>query len=55
MHRRNRLSNRGVFEKAHRNKKVQWENGLILSQNTFLIPTSQKVRVRLSFERGHDD
>ena len=28
---------------------------LNLSQNSFLISASQKVRVRLSFERVHDD
>src|SRR5215813_3879667 len=31
------------------------ENGLSVSQNPFLISASQKVRVRLSFERVHDN
>jgi hypothetical protein len=31
------------------------KSGLNISQNTFLISASQKARVRLSFERVHDD
>jgi hypothetical protein len=27
----------------------------MLSRNSFLISTSQKARVRVSFERAHDD
>src|SRR5271170_6844198 len=44
-----------VFERRRPNRKVRLTSGLILSQNAFLISASQKVRVRLSFERGDDD
>ena len=37
------------------NRKSYWQKCLNLSQNAFLILPSQKVRVRLSFERVHDD
>jgi hypothetical protein len=35
-------------------EKFTGKSGLNLSQNAFLISASQKVRVRLSFERAHD-
>jgi len=47
---RESLSNTVVFEKACRNEKGRGKNGLNLSQNSFLISASQKVRVWLSFE-----
>src|SRR5260221_5593888 len=49
------LSKTRVFEKGRRNRKGSGKSGLNLSQNSFLISASQKARVRLSFERGHDD
>jgi hypothetical protein len=49
------LSKTEVFERACRNGKIRGKSGLNLSRNSFLISTSQKVRVRLSFERVHDD
>jgi hypothetical protein len=49
------LSKRRVFERECRTEKVGVKSGFNLSQNSFLISTSQKVRVRLSFERAHDD
>ena len=54
-HRPNHPSKTFVFEKARRIRKELPENGLSVSQNPFLISASQKVRVRLSFERVHDD
>jgi len=47
---RESLSNTVVFEKACRNEKGRGKSGLNLSQNSFLISASQKVRVWLSFE-----
>src|SRR6202521_6263603 len=44
-----------VFEKVCRNGKGRAKSRLNLSQNSFLISASQKARVRLSFERSHDD
>src|SRR5882762_4260422 len=44
-----------VFERVCQTGKVTAKSGLNLSQNSFLISASQKARVRLSFERGHDD
>ena len=35
-------------------RKLTGKSGLNLSQNSFLISASQKVTVRLSFERVHD-
>src|ERR1700730_16722323 len=49
------LSKTEVFERMATNRKVRAESGLNLSQNSFLILASQKVRWRLSFERVHDD
>ena len=49
------LSKTRVFERVCRTGKVTGKSGLNLSQNSFLISASQKARVRLSFERGHDD
>jgi hypothetical protein len=54
-HHRNRPSKTRVFERTRQNGKVRGKGGLMLSQNSFLISTSQKVRVRLSFGRVHDD
>ena len=55
LHRLHPLSKTEVFEKVCRNGKGRGKNRLNLSQNSFLISASQKARVRLSFERGHDD
>jgi hypothetical protein len=44
-----------VFEKGGVTGKFHEQNRLNVSQNSFLISASQKARVRLSFERGHDD
>src|SRR6516225_2237939 len=55
LHRPNRLRKRVVFERNHPNRKSSVESGLNGSRNSFLISASQKVRVRLSFERVHDD
>src|SRR4051812_27743014 len=55
LHQPFRLSKTRVFERARRTGKVTGKNGLKLSQNSFLISASQKVRVRLSFERAYDD
>ena len=44
-----------LFERVLQTEKLMGKSGLNLSQNSFLISTSQKVRVRLSFERIHDD
>jgi hypothetical protein len=49
------LSKTRVFERAPRNGKGRSKSGLNLSQNAFLVSASQKARVRLSFERDHDD
>src|ERR1700730_2362588 len=49
------LSKTRVFERVCQIGKVTGKSGLNLSQNSFLISASQKERVRLSFERGHDD
>src|SRR5271163_969119 len=49
------LSKTRVFERSGQNRKASSENALNLSQNLFLIPGSQKVRVWLSFERVYDD
>ena len=49
------LSKTRVFERSRPNRKVRCKSGLNLSQNAFLISASQKARVRLSFERVHDD
>src|SRR6516165_9628533 len=43
-----------VFERMRQTEKLTGNSGLNLSQNSFLISASQKVRVRLSFERVHD-
>ena len=40
-----------LFERVLQTEKLMGKSGLNLSQNSFLISTSQKVRVRLSFER----
>ena len=55
LHRSNPSRKTFVFERSQRNQKVRAKSGLNLSQNPFLISASQKVRVRLSFERVHDD
>src|SRR5271170_1047432 len=55
LHCPNRLRKRRVFERVYRTGKVTSKSGLNLSQNAFLIPASQKVRVRLSFKKVHDD
>jgi hypothetical protein len=44
-----------VFERTQRIEKLGAKNGLKVSQNSFLISASQKVRVRLSFERTYDN
>ena len=44
-----------VFERSRPNQKIGAENGLNLSQNTFLISASQKVGRPLSFERCYGD
>ena len=49
------LKKRRVFERVCRTGKVTGKSGLNLSQNTSLISASQKVRVRLSVERVHED
>ena len=49
------LSKTRVLRETRQIKKVSAESGLNLSQNAFLISASQKVSVRLSFERIYDD
>jgi hypothetical protein len=52
---RESLSKTRVFERDRVSGKFRNKNSLNASQNSFLISASQKARVRLSFERGHDD
>jgi hypothetical protein len=49
------LSKTRIFEKTRQDRKASTKSGLNLSQNTFLISTSQKIKVRVSFERVYDD
>src|SRR5271165_1233754 len=55
MHHPNHLRKTVVFERRRPTRKISDKSGLNLSQNTFLISTSRKARMRLSFERVHDD